>query len=33
MIGATELELDQGSIERLNQASAYTEAAGANDKL
>jgi aryl-alcohol dehydrogenase-like predicted oxidoreductase len=33
MIGATELELDQGSIERLNQASAYAETAATNDKL
>jgi aryl-alcohol dehydrogenase-like predicted oxidoreductase len=27
LIGASELKLDQASIERLNQASAYTEAA------
>ena len=33
LIGATELKLDRASIERLNQASAYAEAAAANDKL
>jgi aryl-alcohol dehydrogenase-like predicted oxidoreductase len=27
LIGATELELDSASVERLNQASAYAEAA------
>jgi aryl-alcohol dehydrogenase-like predicted oxidoreductase len=27
LIGATKLELDQASIERLNRASAYAEAA------
>jgi aryl-alcohol dehydrogenase-like predicted oxidoreductase len=30
LIGATELELDDASIERLNQASAYAEAAATN---
>jgi len=30
LIGATELKLDQASIERLNQASAYAEAAATN---
>jgi aryl-alcohol dehydrogenase-like predicted oxidoreductase len=33
LIGATQLELDRASIERLNQASAYAEAAATNSEL